>query len=168
MAKDRLLTFEQLQPALHKWARHFQNNRFDHWELINAVWEIGQVQKLNCIKFASARVRYDMIDYLRKQLGRSPKPYTNSLSYYDYSEDATIEESLEDKANRFQQIETNDYFKILLEGFTRREKIAIRLRYELDYEHSEIAKVIGVSNSMVSLIMAQVHKVIKAKMTKQA
>ena len=163
MAKDRL-AFEQLQPALHKWARHFRNNRFQHWELINAVWGMGRVQKLKHIQYASARVRYDMIEYIRKQLGRTPKPYTHNLIHYDHEKD--IEENLRDKHNVFQQIEISDFFEVLLKGFSRREKIAIRLRYELDFAQPEIAKVMGVTQSRVSQILAHTHEIIKARIVK--
>ncbi len=66
-SKSLILTFEQIEPAFHKWAHIFQNNIFGHWELINSAWLDGGVRFLSQskIKFASYCIRCDMIDYMR-------------------------------------------------------------------------------------------------------
>lgn len=50
---------------LHYYAFRFQNERFEHWELINEAWIV--VHKLNRIEFASQGIRWAMMSYKQKE-----------------------------------------------------------------------------------------------------
>lgn len=158
-----MLTFKQIEPHLHKWAKYFRNKRFQHWELINAVWEMGWVQKLDRIQFASARIKYDMIEYMRNETGfrRVELPKTYSFSSVD--EELTIEKIIGINDGCFGQVETKDLFEFLLKGLPCKAKLAVHLRYECNYAQSEIAKVIGVSSSRISQILSKALKIIEQK-----
>lgn len=66
---ERTVTFEEIKPAMHKWGSYFCNNRFDKWELINAAWADGAVRFLpeSKVRWASARIMWDMQQYMRKR-----------------------------------------------------------------------------------------------------
>ncbi|MHC4397865.1 MAG: sigma-70 family RNA polymerase sigma factor [Planctomycetota bacterium] len=61
------MTFEQVKPALFKWAGRFQSNRFEFWELINAVWEKNVIQQLHSHYLAPLVIKREMIDYMRHE-----------------------------------------------------------------------------------------------------
>ena len=90
--KSPTLTFEQLESHFHKWAWIFQNHMFEHWELINSAWLYGKVRFLpqSKIRFASYRIKCDMIDYMRftlksrrrkkREIKGKHFPYINNFS----------------------------------------------------------------------------------------
>jgi RNA polymerase sigma factor (sigma-70 family) len=150
------LTFEQLRPALHKWARFYSNRDFEHWELINAVWEKGSVQKLPHIKLASQRIKYDMIDYMRRETdSRNKRNREKSGKFYpqkirlsvmvdDEGEPLTVRAlgAAGDKS-----FEREDFFQYITKDLSRKEQLVLNLRYKKDYEFWEIAKIVGVCES---------------------
>lgn len=159
-----MLTFEQVQPALHKWARYFSNDLFDHWELVSEVWLMGNVQKLPHLRLASNRIKFDMIDYMRSACsyrnkkradvaGRFyPKTFSLSSVKTDISKDTEcLQERLESKPDLC-KVDMKDYFAWLLKGFSHGCKLIIILRYECGYDFRVIAKIIGVTASRVSQI----------------
>ena len=163
-----MLTFEQLEPALHKWARHFQCNDFEHWELINAVWAKEDVQKLKNIAYASARVKFDMIDYMRdysKRYQESKGGFYPSTTLFSVigSEETDFRDTLKAKQD-FCRIESRDLFDILCEGLNRTQKLIMRLRYECDFPISLIGKVIGVTEARISQIHANILVQLKARL----
>ena len=171
-----MLAFEQIETHLHKWARHFSNNQFDHWELINAVWAKGGVQKLPNVKLASARIRYDMLDYIRvmaqTRVRARDENYPKAVNFSSLAgmaEDDNHDNKQMDSIGSIedsQKLDTKDYFDWALRGLTREEKLVIILRYQCDYTVEEIGKVVGVTPSMISIICKSVLKRIKAKLVR--
>lgn len=173
-----MLVFEQLESALHKWAHCFQCNNFEYWELINAVWAKGNVQKLKHIALASARIKYDMIDYMRdvtsqktKVRGRVPGrfyPDTFSLSSIvneGDSKNQQLQDILKAKKDHC-KFDTKDLFDTLLKGLSRTSKLIIFLRYECDLTLEEIAKTIGVTDSYICLKIPDLLKLIGRRLIK--
>jgi RNA polymerase sigma factor (sigma-70 family) len=168
-----MLTFEQVEPALHKWARHYRNNLFEHWELINEVWAMGNVQKLTHINLASRRIKWDMIDYMRKMtnsrtVGR--RKAQGKFCAKTHNIDALHDENKDEAVPSFlgvqeqAEFDTDDYFEWLAKGFSRREKLIITLKYQCGYNLAEIAKVIGVTESAVSLRHKNIMFQLRAKL----
>jgi RNA polymerase sigma factor (sigma-70 family) len=166
-----MLTFEQLKPALHKWARYFRNNQFEHWELINEVWAMGNVQKLPHVNLASKRVKWDMIDYMRDRTVIRHKaqgtfyPSTKELDALTGESEREVPSFL--AVQEQSQLDTKDYFEWLLRGFSRQCKLIITLKYRCGYNFAEIAPVIGVTPSRISELHAEIlprlgRKLIKA------
>lgn len=169
--EDVMLSFEQIESAMHKWAHRFQGRRFEHWELINAVWEMGEVQKLVDIRFASARIRYDMLVYIRETGNRRTRdrykargkfyPDATSLSL-PLSEDSCLQDTLEVKRSP----QFDDLLEVVLKGLSRTAKLVINLRYKCDYSFAEIGKVVGVTPSCICLIHREVLRRIGPRLTR--
>lgn len=171
-----MLTFEQLKPALYKWAGHYCRMGFDIWELINEVWCRGDVQKLDNIEIASNAIRCNMIDYIRdktsyrkkqrwEKLGWNYPDFisTSSIIYNDDGKPLCLEDTFEAKVG-YCKAESKDLFNFLTRGFNRTEKLIIRLRYEYDFTMSEIADVIGLTESRVSQLHTEALKRIRVKL----
>ncbi len=60
-----MLELEDIIGYLHYYAFRYENNRFEHWELINEAWIM--VHKLNHIEFASQGIRWAMMEYKRRE-----------------------------------------------------------------------------------------------------
>lgn len=159
------LTYEQLAPALHKWAFIYAKKypQFQVDELVNAVWLIGRVQKLKHIKFASRRVRYDMIDYMRKQtrcrvdarLRGQGKfvPTTQSLQHR-LTDDLELQDTIAVKTNlEHADIDTRDLFDKLCKGMSRMETLIVKLLFIEGFGQVEIGKVAGLSESRISQML---------------
>lgn len=172
--KSPTLTFEQVELTFHKWAHIFQNNRFEHWELINSAWLEGRVRFLpqSKIKYASYRIKCDMKDYIRRVLKTRVKqrmkvrgkhfPYMNNFSdvYYKNSIRDTFctrHIKFEDvlKVKDGVDIEQKDLINFLTShcSLTRQEKLIMKLMYIDGYCMKETGKVCGVCEARVS----QVH-----------
>ena len=123
------LSFEQVEPAFHKWARFFVNKRFEYWELINAAWLEGKVRFLpkSKIRFASKRIKLDMIDYMRRtsmhrririRLSKGKTfPFTNNFSdIWPPMEDGDpFETSL--MAKNTDDVEQKDFIEFIMNTF---------------------------------------------------
>lgn len=140
----KLITFEQVTPHLHKWARHFCNKHFDYWELINSVWVYGKVRFLpqSKIKYVSARVKYDMIDYMRRVSGYRRKSFFHNesdLSSVENDNDFWNTLRVEDDNN----IEQKDFvgFLICHSSLSRKEKLIMKLIYQENYTQEEVGRV---------------------------
>lgn len=166
-----MLTYEQIQPTLHKWARHYSNNRFDYWELINQVWAMGNVQQLEHIKFASDRIKYDIIDYIRSETGcrRCKKNQVNEIPLSQLISDEMQEDRLSclQQKPKTPEFETLDLFNALLKDLPYISKIVIILRYVYGFQQLRIAEIIHRNPSRACQIEADALKAIKAKATEQ-
>lgn len=166
-----MLTFKELEIVLHKWAHYFSNREFEHWELINAVWLKGDVQKLKSIKLASARVRFDMIDYMRsKNNYRVKRRYDAAGKFFPQvipistSDDkVNVLDTFESRQD-YSKVETDDLFDKLLIGLLPVEKLIIHLRYKCDFTLKEIAKVIGFEASRCSQIHTNTIRILKRRL----
>lgn len=166
-----MLTFEQLKLSLHKWAHHFENEKYEHWELINAVWEMGRVQKLH-INLASMRIKFDMIEYMRKEenFKRRKKdeangvfvPKTASLNFL-IAEDVEFIETIEGYRDTY-KFHTEDYFDWIIKGFDRREKLVIKLYFIGGFTLAEIGKVVGVTDSRIYQVLINSLKRIRVRL----
>lgn len=168
MIKCNTLTFEQIEPTFHKWAKILSNKDFEYWELINSAWAYGKVRFLpqSRIKYASLRIRYDMIDYMRsvthnrKRQRRVKKGET--FPFIHKFSDITIRSPAEDGSAfettlraKVEDIEQKDLIKYLTShpSLSRREKLIMKLRYIQGYTLAEIGKVCGTTQSRI----AQIH-----------
>jgi len=163
------LTFEQIEPHFHKWARFFCNRSFDYWELINSAWLYGKVRFLpqSEIKYASYRIKCDMIDYMRTTLRTRYRqwaakkgkyyPYINNFSDMFFKDSGSIshpirfEDTLEAKDI---DIEQKDLIRFLTNhsSLTRQEKLIMKLMYIEGYCQREAGEVCGVGESRVNQI----------------
>lgn len=161
-----MLSFKEIEPALHKWAFYYQNRWFDHWELINAVWSKGDVQVLPHINLASNRIRWDMIEYMRGiHGGRVPRRQEflrKTVSIYDEIGDNF--ELVEFIACKSYNTEVDDLFPWVLRGLDNTERMIIKLRYYEDFTLADIARVIGLTESAISLKLKSLLKRIKSKL----
>ena len=178
MIKANTLTFEQVEPAFHKWARYFCNKypkKFDYWELINSAWAYGTTRLLpqSKIKFASARVKYDMIDYMRKVSRQRVMRYNlargNSLPcFYNFS-DTTSKSNVEGGADfettleaQSIDVEGKDLVRFLTghSSLSRTENLIMRLMYIEGFGQKAAGKVCGFDESRIS----QIHTNIMARL----
>ena len=70
------MKYEEVIAYLHYYAKYFQSIEFEHWELVNAGWLI--VRKITNPKYASASIRWAMMNYMRQQ--RNQRNRVNSKS----------------------------------------------------------------------------------------
>lgn len=66
-------TFEQVEKPLYAaaWAMHRKFPMYEVHELVNEAWLQGDIQRVEDIKFVKRRAYFDMVQYLRGQLGRN-------------------------------------------------------------------------------------------------
>ncbi len=159
------LTYEQVEPHLYKWARHFayiSSGRFQTEELVAEVWLMGKVQNVKNIKFASRRAKHDIIDYMRTQNGRKGyqeyefKRSTTSLqtAMGDQEDDQQLEQLVASRADAgFNRIDTKDLFDRLCRGMCRQETLILKLRFIEDMRQTEIGKALDMSESRVSQLL---------------
>jgi len=181
----KTITFEQVEPALHKWAGILENNRFEHWELINSAWLYGKVRLLpsSKIKYASARIRYDMIDYMRNELKSRRRrqretrgikykhlPYMNNFSdmecFFDNGKRMNMDDdAFEINCEKLKGLEEKDFFDYIINSMymTKIEKIIIKLCYLEDFTQKEIGKVCGCSESRISQLHKRIMERLKEK-----
>lgn len=174
MIKANALTFEQVLPHMHKWAAYFRNRRFDHWELINSAWLHGRVRFLpqSKIKFASMRIKGDMIDYMRKETKhrkrklkqKNGQPFAkirNFTSIFGDEEDVAglFSHALSTKNNQF-NIEQKDFVEFVTNTFfmTREEKLIVKLYYLEGFTQEMVAKVCGLHATRISQIMTNLTR----------
>lgn len=178
-----MLTFKDVEPCLHKWAFYFSNNRFDYWELINAVWENGKVQALKDKRLASNRVRLDMIDYMRRidrirqrrladKRGRVyPRKYNVSdmisdETDYEYNDTEDILFNVEDNTSLL--VDRRDLFDFITSRFCndRRETLAFKLRFIDEMSLRDIGRVLELSCPRVSQVLSNIMVRVKSEIAR--
>ncbi len=160
-----MLTFKELESALHKWAHHFQNDRFEHWELINQVWMMGNIQKLKYIKFASQRIKWDMIDYMRASDKTKTKkrceekgkhfPRQYSISTFPSAEDDNGTGALRDKICK-QKLNMEDCLNVIFEKCSRTIKLMMKLKFIDGFQFNEIAKILGYHPTRITQLYTEI------------
>lgn len=158
------LVFEQVESLLHHHANKLQNNRHDHWELINAVWAKGKVQQLDNIRFASNRIRQDMIDYLRVEDGRKGsykyrgKAKTKSIDSGAVQGNGNgkvpqLKNLLVDSYNGEQSVDDRDELEALLATarLSEKDKLILKLRFQKGLTQKEIGKALGYGAANISI-----------------
>jgi RNA polymerase sigma factor (sigma-70 family) len=174
------LTYEQLAPSLYKWANIFacKFNEFERDELVNAVWEIGRIQKLKNIKFASRRAKNDMIDYMRRKTDlrivrrweEKGKNYPKKVSLQKMMENKESDkpfQTLQCKTDPGPaEIDTKDLFEQLCKGLDRHDTLILKLMFFEEMNQEEIAKIVGVTESRISQRTANLLLRTRAKLKK--
>ena len=176
--KEQTVTFEEIMPAMLKWAYYFANHRFDPWELINSAWAYGKVRFLpkSKVKLASKRIKYDMIDYMRNRDGLkarrhaektgNPLPAIGNFSELEAITNAKtpIADSLPAKTTLIDDIATKDVLDFLTNrpSLSRTDKLILKLYFIKGFTMLEIAEIIGVSESRVSQIRKNLLERLKA------
>ena len=169
---DLRLTYEQLKPSLFKWAGKYQNNQFEFWELINAAWLGGRIQKIQNRRYISVAVRCAMVDYMRgvtksqerKRRAKKGIFYPHEYNFTsveivsDGGHDKGLGKNIESSEDSYKKVDEEDYFNQLMKGFTRREKLIIRLRYKERFTLREIGKIVGVNESYISVVHTELMK----------
>lgn len=178
MIKANTVTFEEVEPAFRKWAKYFcwkYPKHFEFWELINSAWADGTVRFLPQpkIAYASARIRWDMIDYMRKvsrqRLRRNRLAKGKSfLMFYNFS-DTTPKSPVED-GDGFEttliaetvDVEKKDLVHYLTghPSFSRAEKLFMRLMYIEGFAQADAGSVCGLCESRIS----QLHTNLMARL----
>ena len=171
-----MLSFEELEPALHKWAYHFENDKFDHWELINQVWLVGSVQKLKHIQYASQRIKWDMMDYMRRvdkiklkqRLEKRGECFkkTYFLSIFNNDDTQDREYQIKDLFCSDDELEMKDLIGYLMKGCSSTIKLIVKLRLLENFTNCEIGKVVGISESRVSQLLTLTMKSVALKAKK--
>ncbi len=101
--------FKQIEKNLYAaaWAMHKKFPMYEVDELVNAVWLIGDVQRVSDIKFVRKRAYYDMIQYIRTQRGYSFMRHRDSTGHFKEKTNRH-EDYLH---NAFQDNRKHDYFE---------------------------------------------------------
>ena len=168
-----MLTYEQIEPHLHKWADKLQNRSFDKWELISATWLSGKPQRVKHIQYASNAVKWAMIDYMRrvsrlrnkrkKNVEATPFSILNGESE-DGLQELRFSAQIKAKPPRAMKgLIQKDLFEALTKGFTHTEKLIIKMRYLGGYNMREIAEVQGSTQSNISIIHKKLLKRIRER-----
>lgn len=180
-----MLTYEELKPILVHMAGKFANHKYEVDELINAVWVIGDVQKLPDIRLAYKRIYYDIIIYIRTQEGRKYRAYSRKPSYkyrikvisYDAevdmhksgtepSEHNTYEMFMGKENVGFAEVDFKDELELLLKHVCINYEERLIIKMKLDgFTNEEIGKVIGVVSSRISQINTNIGKRLLANIT---
>lgn len=165
MIKANTLTFEQVEPAFHKWANYFSNNYFAKWELINSTWLYGTVRFLpqSKIKLASKVIKCDMIDYMRAISGiRRKSCFHNETDLRPKIEGRN--EFLNTIKLAGEDIERKDLVRYLTShpSFSRIEKLAMSLLYIEDLSQEDTARACGCSPSRISQIHTNIMSRLRA------
>ena len=171
-----MLTYPQVALALHKWAFKYQSNDFEYWELINAVWAKGDVQKLEHEQFISGRVKWDMIDYMRsihdfrrdRRKEAADKHIERQYSMNQLLDNAEIGDFIENKTAEPVQssLETKDYFDWLARGLSKNEAILLKMRFIDEQKLKDIALILNMTESRVSQVLSQLLIRLKHKLTR--
>ena len=167
-----LLTYEQLAPALYKWASILSHRfpMFERDELVNAVWLMGRIQKVKHIKFASKRAKCDMIDYIRMQTGsrlRRKLPKVCSLETSIDSNGHMLKSIISYTCNGMAEVDAKDLFKRLCKGLSKRDVKVLKLRVLDGLNMREIAEKMGFTQSNASIILERIRERTKEIMSKQ-
>lgn len=175
------MTLEQLLPVFSKVVPKFCNFKYEYNELVNAVWEMGRVQKLTDIRLAYGRIYYDCIDYIRVCEGRETagiktkqkKVRITNFSALDYDdEDSNIEGILQSRKSFGKVIGTLDekvwlidMVEYLIKGLEVKHRIIFRLCLA-GLTNKQIGEHVGYSESRISHILKFIRATIKQRLLK--
>lgn len=158
--------WKDVEKLMHFWAGKFQDKRFEHWELINAVWLRGRVQKVDKDNI-SITIKRDMIDYMRRvskqRMTKNGKFYRHEYTFTDRDQKL---KAYPPKTFDNCDWQTREYFNNLTKGFNREERLIIILRYIAGLSMAEIGKSIGCREPNISLIHKRLLKEIAEKIKK--
>jgi len=179
MIKANTIQFEQVEAAFHKWAQIYCNKQFDYWELINSAWLEGGVRRMpqSKIKYAPARIRWDMIDYMRgilkyrmyerRQTGKRWKhfPFMNFISDITFSSQVEDGDGFETTLiAKNDDLEQKDLINYLVNhpSLSNEEQLLMKSMYLDGCTQADVSKAIGLTESRISQIHANVIERLKA------
>ena len=164
----KMLTYEQLEPYIYKWAHYFRekyNRRFEVDELVNEVWAHGKVQHMESVRLASHRAKFDMMDYVRKetngrikvdkQYQKGPIFLTNADDFHDWRGDNfwdTI--GFKNKKNDcydegLKRVDDIDEINDVMQFPSEKQKKYMDMYFLEGKNQSEIASELGIAESTV-------------------
>jgi len=120
--------FEELIPEITRMAKNMTrlwDNKFETNELVNEAWI--RRRKLNSIDIPLVlrRARFDMIDYIRKEVGRSDRPkYLTNIYNGKENENNFFDVKYIDK--NLSGLENEELINFLLNDISDREETVIR------------------------------------------
>lgn len=135
------MDFEQIAPMLYvicgKYAARSQG-KYQHHELMNAVWAAGNVQRLKSPKFIAKRVVADIIDYMRSQQKLRRK---HTIKWHSLDEKSWLANG-HAAPNNTDSVVSEDTWQFLLKGLSRKDKLIARM-LGAGHTQADAAKVIG-------------------------
>ena len=162
------LSWKELEPIFQKVVPRFVSKRHDYWEIVAEVWLMGRIQPLKDPKMVKRRIYLDCIDYLRRVDGRimANKKTSPKKRMYTKSLDRPIgndphQRTLMDFFGREdpEKVEEQDEMAFLVKGLNRRQRLVVKMCAE-GFLHKEIAPIIGITESSVSLIHKAARQII--------
>lgn len=158
-----LYTYQQLAPFLHRWAFHFQNRKYDHWELVNSAWLSRRVQKLKNLLFASASIKYAMIEYMRSE--EKSRVHTKQRpQFISLPDDIGLLKVTNNREINDYKVETVDFFDWLTRGFSKTDRLIIKRLYIDGWSRADCARELMLSQVWLSLIHKSLLKRMKEKL----
>lgn len=158
-------TFDQIKNHLYKAAIRFYHkfpNKYEVDEIVNIVWVMGNVQKLDNIKYVSGRAYFDVIDHVRKQEGSKAMRYgvindqvreINNMHHRDPAYEKT--DFFSDVVNKYDCVEcvdNKDQAEYILSCLPEQDAQVLRKYYLEDLNLKEVGEKLGLSESRVSAI----------------
>lgn len=139
------LPLNEIEAYLHYYAGRFQNNRFEHNELVNQAWIA--INDLTIPEFASAGIRWAMQSYMDRQYRQDHRGKIGSV--IQSIEDEIIEGVfLKDnfvgpKNKRNRDFENRDYVRYLLRNgnLSLSDRLLLDQRFYQEMRVRDIAKV---------------------------
>ena len=152
-----MYSYKELESSLYKWAHYFSkryNRQFEPNELINEVWLREGIQKLKSVKFASGRIKFDMMDYIKDFFHRRRKKPLNEFSNIE----EYVFENIKNRRNEIKEIDDRDSLNYSLQFLNNKEKEILFLYYFSGFTMKEVGEIIGVTESSIS---SKISKAIK-------
>jgi RNA polymerase sigma factor (sigma-70 family) len=167
------ITYEKLESSLIKWGAYYANKEFDMWDLIVGAWLSGRLKRIKKPQYISKAVRWAMIDYMRdvrhtpRKRQYVPKIRARKRKYL-FPEQLPDNYNISVQDQTYQSVNNKDLLDYLTRGFTKREKLIIKLRYISGYTMHEIGKIVdGTTAGNISLIHKRLLARIKEKLERQ-
>lgn len=175
-------SFEELCPALYKWAHYFENRsdgKYEFWELINSVWLRGEIQHLQNIKYVSKKVYHNMVDYIREcesRRGYAKHIALGNMRSLEYpikssksADEVFLRDVILDRENILNKICAKDVWNLVFNNglLSERKKAILRLMFEEDLTMREVGEKLGISQSRVSQLMKDVMPKLRAALTRK-
>lgn len=159
------LPLNEIEAYLHYYAGRFQNDRFEHDELVNEAWI--KIHELNIPQFASAGIRWAMQSYIKHEYMQDHRGKPKSVIQ---SIDEEIMQNLflsgtisAPKDRRLQIAEDVEYAHSLLcnPNISLADRLLIDQRYIQGLWLSQIAKIHGCTKANISYKLRKIMDKLK-------
>ncbi len=135
---------------------------FDVWELINEVWLQGRVQKVAFPRYLPSRVRYDVLDAIRR-IKKTRRKHQIVLK----SDDLLAEKFSSPKSAGLSLVEQKDSFEFFTKNLPAKQREAI---YQIFWEgksQREAAVALGITQGAVCGHLKRAIRAIEGKVRKE-